>query len=267
VNVGQSSVPFEHSDPLPLTPPEVHHHISNTQQFYENIPQWLDLHDGDIALIVCPFHHVAIAATDIHCQDFLPKLKDHLLSRILGHVYDGVNQTYTDDQRDTVEIIYNRLYKHKAMRVNYTTYDMRREQDTINPRTRPDIMVLSHEDEGDSYHPYWYARVLGIFHVNIKYMGPGSRSTHVQKIEFLFVRWFGRDLAYAAGWSARRLHRVGFLPPDSASAFDFIDPSDIIRGVHMIPAFAHGTISELGKSVARRPADNDEDWQFYYVGM
>jgi len=49
------SIPFEQSDPLPLTPPELHHHISNTQQFYENIPWWLDLHDGDVALIVCSF--------------------------------------------------------------------------------------------------------------------------------------------------------------------------------------------------------------------
>ena len=141
---------------------------------------------------------------------------------------------------------------------------MRREQDTINPRTHPDVMVLSHEDEGDSYHPYWYARVLGIFHVNIKHMGPSSRTPNVQKIEFLYVRWFGRDLAHAAGWSARRLYRVGFLSANSPGAFEFIDPLDVIRSVHMIPAFAHGKISELGNSVA---ADDDEDWLYYYVGM
>ena len=60
VNIGQHSIPFEQSDPLPLTPPEVHHHISNTQQFYKNIPQWLDLHDGDLALIICAFHVVLL---------------------------------------------------------------------------------------------------------------------------------------------------------------------------------------------------------------
>lgn len=54
-NLGQPSIPFEQLDPLPLTPPEVHHHISNTQQLYENIPRWLDLHDGDLALVVCLF--------------------------------------------------------------------------------------------------------------------------------------------------------------------------------------------------------------------
>jgi hypothetical protein len=135
---------------------------------------------------------------------------------------------------------------------------MRREQDTINLRNRPDVMLLSHEDEGDSYHPYWYACVLGIFHVNVKHSGPNSRTPHVQKLELLLVRWFGRDLGHVAGWSARRLHRVGFLPADSPGAFEFIDPNDIIRGVHMIPAFAYGKLSELV---------DDEDWLFYYVGM
>ena len=53
--IGGPSVHFEQSDPLPLTPPEAHHHISNTQQFYENIPRWLDEHDGDLALIVSSF--------------------------------------------------------------------------------------------------------------------------------------------------------------------------------------------------------------------
>jgi hypothetical protein len=65
-NAGKPSISFEDSDPLPLTPPEVHHHISNTQQFYENIPRWLDLHDGDLALMVCLFFHLfPISSSDL----------------------------------------------------------------------------------------------------------------------------------------------------------------------------------------------------------
>ena len=134
---------------------------------------------------------------------------------------------------------------------------MRCKQDTINPRTRPDIMLLSHEDECDSY---WYARVLGIFHVNVKHSRLCSRTPHVQKIELLYVQWFGQDLAHVGGWSACHLHRVGFLSADSPGTFKFIDPFDIICGVHMIPAFAHGTIGE-------HDDNNNEDWLYYYVGM
>ena len=90
--------------------------------------------------------------------------------------------------------------------------------------------------------------------------GTPDRSVHVS---YYIIRLHN----LTAGWSARRLHRVGFVPPDSPGAFEFIDPFDIIRGVHMIPAFSHGIIDELGKSVARRPADDDEDWEYYYVGM
>ena len=146
------------------------------------------------------------------------------------------------------------------MRVNYTTYNMRHEQDTINPCTRPNIMLLSHEDEGDSYHPYWYACVLSIFHVNVRHSGPSSRTPHVQKIELLYVRWFGQDLAHAARWSACHLHCVRFLSADSPGVFKFIDPFDIIRSVHMIPAFAHRTIGE-------RDNNDNKDWLYYYVGM
>lgn len=53
---------------------------------------------------------------------------------------------------------------------------MRREQDSVNVHMHPYIMVLAHEDEGeeDKRHPYWYAKVLGIFHVNVRISGPGN---------------------------------------------------------------------------------------------
>ena len=60
------------------------------------------------------------------------------------------------------------IYQHRVLRVNYTTYDMRRDQDSLNPQSHPDIMLLSHEDKNDdNWHPYWYARVIGIFHANV----------------------------------------------------------------------------------------------------
>ena len=97
------------------------------------------------------------------------------------------------------------MYHHSLLRVNYTTYDLRREQDTINPLSRPDIMVLSHENERS--HPYWYARVIHIFHVMVQHRdGPGSLFSAPVHIGVLFVRWFHRDVNYPSGWSAKRLH-------------------------------------------------------------
>ncbi|KAI0247482.1 hypothetical protein BJV78DRAFT_1102516, partial [Lactifluus subvellereus] len=72
----------------------------------------------------------------------------------------------TNQDRDTVRILGERLYRHKTFRVNYTTYDIQRDGDTINPQTYPDIMVKSPE-MGAGAQPYWYARVIGIFHAMV----------------------------------------------------------------------------------------------------
>ncbi|KAJ6471270.1 hypothetical protein C8R47DRAFT_966666, partial [Mycena vitilis] len=161
----------------------------------------------------------------------------------------------------------------KVLRVNYTTYDILRDQDTINTRTHPDIMVLAHEDEDDeTAHPYWYGRVLGIFHADVRHVGPRSTTGgRPQRMEFLWVRWFGRDMAHIGGWKTKRLHRLGFLDgkdPDSG-AFGFIDPAHVLRGAHLIPAFHYGRTSEfLGPSVARHfDADDHQDYRYYYVNQ
>ena len=148
---------------------------------------------------------------------------------------------------------------------------MRRSQDSINPRTHPYFMTPSHEDTTDETepHPYWYGRILGVFDADIIHTDPYSRTSTTQRMEFVWVRWLGRDLTYKAGWEARRLHRVGFIPDtEEGGAFGFLNPSDIIRAVHLIPAFAHGKTSQLlGPSMARQPHENNEDWIGFYVNM
>jgi hypothetical protein len=55
-----------------------------------------------------------------------------------------------------------------------------------------------------------------------------------------------------------------------SGAFGFLDPSIIIRGVHLIPGFAYNRTLKflpLRNSVARMPLNEDEDWRFYYIGM
>lgn len=166
------------------------------------------------------------------------------------------------------------IYRHKVLRVNYTTYDLRRAQDSLNPRipSHADVIVLSPENDEDNEdpHPYWYARTLGIYHANVRYVGPGSKSPEPQKMDFLFVRWFGRDPEPQPGWKAKRLIRLGFVPGNSGSAFGFLDPGQVIRAVHLIPAFKWGRVTSkyLPRSlIARGSKDPDSDWQLYYVGM
>ncbi|KAF7293577.1 hypothetical protein MIND_01136500 [Mycena indigotica] len=87
-------------------------------------------------------------------------------------------------------------------------------------------------------------------------------------MEFLWMRWLQRDMAYPCGLKAKRLPRVQYMFHDQPDTFGFLDPKDIIRGCHLIPAFAHGRTKEyLPKSVARRPSDQDEDWTYFYVNM
>lgn len=84
----------------------------------------------------------------------------------------------------------DRLYHHNLMRINYTTYDVRRKQDNINPRTpHRDIMVLG-ETEHNTDHPYLYGRVLGIFHANVVYTASRPLSYRPRRLEFLWVRWY-----------------------------------------------------------------------------
>ena len=84
---------------------------------------------------------------------------------------------------------------------------MRRDQDTLNVGKNADYMVLGCENENPDPHPYWYGRIIGIFHANVVYSGPGSRSSEPQTMEFLWVRWLGREPRedYHEGWRSRCL--------------------------------------------------------------
>jgi hypothetical protein len=161
-------------------------------------------------------------------------------------------------------ILKERMHIHKFCQFNYTTYDLRRAQDIVNTTTHADVMTLAHEEDHKQTHHFWYARVCSIFHVNVKY------KTHpTQSMAVLWVRWLGLDPDHSSGWSARRLHRVGFVPDGSTSpAFGFLDPAAVIRAVHLQPAFHYGRTRDLlGPSISRPEAEGDEDWRFFYVGM
>ena len=123
----------------------------------------------------------------------------------------------------------NKIYRHRLLCINYTTYDLQREFDSINPRTdHQDIMLLANS-HGNG-HPFFYARVLGIFHANIVYTGPGSRDFQSRRIEFLWVRWFEVTQDCSA-WEQHALDTVRFVPMADEDAFGFVDPADVLRVV------------------------------------
>jgi hypothetical protein len=153
------------------------------------------------------------------------------------------------------------------MQVHYTTYDMRREYDIVNPRTHPDVMVLSGETTPS--HPYWYARVLGIYHMDTWLEGVGQ--TKKQQLDVLYVRWLAPLVSseYRSGMQRARLPKVAFVDESDHDAFGFLNPRQVIRGAHLIPAFASGRgVSSLRRGISfGRPKEELDDWEAHYVGM
>jgi hypothetical protein len=68
---------------------------------------------------------------------------------------------------------HDHMYKHKIMHINYTSYDIRRDQDIVYIGTRGqcnNIMVLALEHIWLYGHPFWYAHMLEIYHTNVIYI-------------------------------------------------------------------------------------------------
>jgi hypothetical protein len=163
------------------------------------------------------------------------------------------------------------------MRINYTTYDVRRAQDTINPNTdHRDIMLLSPQSftgdnsESAQGHQYRYARALGIYHANVIYMI--QNCYHLRRMEFLLVRYFDtvENLPVQAGWSAAQLDQVRFCPMKLDDVFGFVDPEQVIRACHLIPRFCGGKSQPAlmggeGAKPLSAFARDHEDWKVYYV--
>ncbi|KAI0691874.1 hypothetical protein C8T65DRAFT_533253, partial [Cerioporus squamosus] len=219
--------------------------MGQSERHQVDLYNWLDANDGDPA-----------------CEDFIPRLKNHLMARKLGMPdEEGVPEEY----RDSLRIRNDVLWEHKTVQLCYTTYDMRRDQDTSNPRTHPDILLLTSQDDDDDF-PFAYAHVVRIFHADVRYTGPGSTGKQWEHIEFLWVRWFSRDPTDThSGFRHRRLPRITF---NSDPPFGFVDPACVLRGAYMIPAWKYGITDQLlpANSVGR--ADGlDYNYEAYYTSF
>lgn len=260
---------FAESESLPYTPPESHHHISASRNFPIHIETFLAAtNKTDPSIKVCFAAKKNQFATnkEFGQKNFTPKLQEHLLGRVLHPTYSGDGNEFSEEECGKIFIVNEQMYRHKVMRINYTTYDVRLGQDSINARNHADIMILSRKDDG---HPFEYGRILSVFHVEVIHntgdIGPSP--IPVLK-EVLWVRWFKRDASYAAGFEKKRLHRLEFLPSIDPTAFGFLDPDEVIRAAHLIPAFRYGPTKSLlrGESLARAPGEID-DWRYFYVNL
>lgn len=202
-------------------------------------------------------------------QDFIPKLQDHLLGRLLNKDFDGDDHDFTDHERNSVRLVNNCMYQLKTLRVNYTTYDIRRDYDVISPRNHPFVMCRS-PDPRPNAHPFWYAAVLGVFTADVFRTGAGVSASSPTRTEFLWVRWLGVEEGFSHGRKTGTLPRLGFIPDSEDDAFGFLDPSLVIRGSHLIPAFSLGRTNSLlqtSNTSLARPDGRTDDWLCYYAGM
>ncbi|KAF9492669.1 hypothetical protein BDN71DRAFT_1591507 [Pleurotus eryngii] len=207
-------------------------------------------------------------------KDFLPKLQAHIFSRLRKESFSASDLSlgYTGGERNTVRILGNKIFSVQTMCINFTSYDIRQDQDCLNPRTdNCDIMLYAPDGDDDNY---WYARVLGIFHAKVLLHGNHSSiSQQPSHIEFLWVRWFGSVSGYHGGMHQAKLPKVGFVEDtvsDDNYAFGFLDPSLVLQACHLIPDFPTGRtndrLASYPGSYARRP-DETNDWAEFYVNI
>lgn len=256
------TVGFDDDEPLDASSLEDAYHISKDQRHPLDIGKLLGSSQSDPAFKVYIFFSITQKSIILTLQQsFYHDLQGYILSKLLGRDYDGDELNFSLEERRGIRIQNNRIYKHKVLRVHYTTYDMRRTTDSINPRLPGHAHIMLNGPDGT----FWYARVIGVFHVNVRL----AIETDFRRLDFVWVRWFGQDTSWKSGPSAKRLPRLGFIHHSQTASFGFVDPIDVVRATHLIPAFAHGkTNYYLPQSgVARTTEEGDEDWTYHYVNM
>jgi hypothetical protein len=247
-------------DGEPLPPPQLTHsrywmsHDVRSKNRH-HLLSFVDARPDDLAL------HLRNDGTG---WDFISRLYDHLYLRLRGVQSGGEDQILGAEERGQVLIKDDRFYEHKKLMIFSTTYDLQRCSHTIRPISHPDIMVQAADFDDE---PYWYGRTLLIFHVDCKL----RTSAHWQTFDVVFVRWFAQN-----DLSPRRLPRVGWFntmdTSEAIGAFGFIDPSLIVRGAHIIPAFDTGRTNQIlpGSSIARVGSSGDNklyDYNWSYVNV
>ncbi|KAJ3017812.1 hypothetical protein NUW54_g498 [Trametes sanguinea] len=215
-------LPTEDGPLLYMGNPCERYYIADSQRDHEELTVRVSSHPGNLAL-----------------TDFIVELKNHIFLR-LNPESAMIDDCCTAADHTRILICNNHLYSHQVCCVNFTAYDRQHSQDSINPQTHADILLLSPEarkaDSDLSAHLYMYARVLKVLHVNVCLVDAP----------------------------------VNVLDNN----FGFINPHNIIRGTHLIPTFTHGHTDELLREpiIMCQETLSDRDGQvtdfwFYYINI
>ncbi|KAK7696333.1 hypothetical protein QCA50_000987 [Cerrena zonata] len=210
---------------------------------------------------------------------YLPPNQHHFISHSHNHpiklssfIHTNQHDPAFKDNSHIESLMVMIMMTSPMLIVNYTTYNVRRDQDSLNPSRQCNVIVNSPETAAGA-HLFWHVQVLGVFHTSASVF-PSRESTlwpiSSTLIQFLWVRWYGIEPGSRSGLRHSHLPKIGFVPEDDRFAFGFLDPSVVIRGCHLIPAFAMGKTGRLLRAgistVARKPGQR-KDWVNYYVGM
>jgi hypothetical protein len=190
-------------------------------------------------------------------QNFRKNLQSHLVSRIKNEKLDEDFPEFPQSELDKVTFHNGRLYPHVRMRILYTTYDLRRAVDILDTENRPNVIAPAYYDGFTvNRHPFWYARILGIYHADVNF---GLRN--IGRMEFLWVRWYAWDETQPSGWANKRLDRLAY--DEENYQFGFLDPAAVIRAAHLIPVWAKGRTQDYYPE--SKMTDPEGDWKYHYV--
>ena len=177
---------------------------------------------------------------------------------------------FDSNGRDFVLLNKDLIYHHKLIHFHFTMYDVRWGTDIINPGTsRCNIMLLADQvdsaTDSSNSHRFLYARVLGAYHANVIYTGPGMHDYEPHRFNFLWVQWFEVVNPASSGWEASKLDSVCFPPLSEEASLGLVDPKDVLHGCHIIPAFTKGRRHQNRIGVSHCAKDGN-DYTLYYIG-
>lgn len=204
-------------------------------------------------------------------QMFIRNLKQYLLPRFIAMVLphlDGPALESLTRRQDWSRLVLkkDRIYTHQIMRIKYTTYDTRRDEDIIHLDTEQcNVMLLNphYTRSSPSQHPFRYAKVIAVCHADVGYVGDMGRTESQfahHRMEFLWVRWY----RVHPGRTAFQLDQAELLSPEEPDSHSFIDPLHVLRACHIIPCYREGKRYAEGRGKSEIAQDGS-DWNRYYI--